>query len=50
MTQGQRHESGSCAYVGEGTIDPDGRDMQEIVVAEDPDTCRYLVVGGKPLA
>jgi hypothetical protein len=48
ITQGERHSSGSCAYVASGTMPADAVEMQEIVIAEDPDTCRYLVVGGEP--
>lgn len=48
ITQGERHSSGGCAYVASGTMPADAVEMQEIVIAEDPDTCRYLVVGGEP--
>lgn len=48
ITQGERHSSGSCAYVASGTMPADAVEMQEIVIATDPDTCRYLVVGGEP--
>lgn len=48
VTRGERRANGSCAYVAEGTMSPEDGHMQEIVVAEDPDTCRYLVVGGEP--
>jgi hypothetical protein len=47
ITQGERHSSGSCAYVASGTMPAEAVEVQEIVIAEDPDTCRYLVVGGR---
>ena len=54
IRQGERLPGGGCADVGSVTV-PDGgtfpggaREWQEITIAEDPDTCRTLVVGGEP--
>jgi hypothetical protein len=36
-----------CGQASSGTLAP-GQEVQEIVIAEDPDTCRFLVVVGTP--
>ncbi len=47
IRQGFRSGDG-CGMESSGTLEPGQPDMQEIVIAEDPDTCRFLVVVGTP--
>jgi hypothetical protein len=47
IRQGFRSVDG-CGMANQGGIEPGDADVQEIVIAEDPDTCRFLVVTGEP--
>lgn len=47
VRQGFRSGDG-CGMESTGVIEPGDPDVQEIVIAEDPDTCRFLVVTGEP--
>ena len=47
VRQGFRSGDG-CGMASHGVIEPGDADVQEIVIAEDPDTCRLLVVTGEP--
>ncbi len=48
IRQGERLSGGGCADVGSVTVADGGTEWPEITIAEDPDTCRTLVVGGEP--
>jgi hypothetical protein len=48
IRQGLRDRDGGCSFVAEGTLGDDPVEEQEIVVAEDPDTCQFLIVKGQP--
>ncbi len=47
IRQGFRSGNG-CGQEGSATSGPDDPEVQEIVIAEDPDTCQFLVVTGTP--
>ena len=46
IRQGFRSGDG-CGMETSGTMSP-GQTVQEITIAEDPDTCRFLIVVGTP--
>ena len=47
LHQGFREGDG-CGMAGEAVTRPGEPPVQEIVIAEDPETCRFLVVTGEP--
>lgn len=47
IRQGFRSGDG-CGMETSGTLAPGQTEVQEITIAEDPDTCRFLVVVGTP--
>ncbi len=47
IRQGFRSGDG-CGMESSGTLAPGVSEVQEIVIAEDPDICRFLVVVGTP--
>ena len=48
IVTGSRDAAGRCVEAGHATTRP-GEEVQEIVVAYDPDACRFEIVSGRPV-